>query len=351
MIVGIDVHKKSHAAALVDERGAPIATLTITNSREGVARLRRWLSEHGAEEAVVGIENAGGYGRLVCTALAAAGHEVLNVPAWRVKRERVHEGPGKSDPADAIAIALCVGRHREKLGPALEPPLIRAIALLDTHRRQSVTRRTDGIQRLRAVWAQVDPEAEAAVPNIAARRVLHHLKELDLGDGLAERAAARCIHDLACEIEALNERVAQLERQLSELLAESGDPFEDVPGVGLATTVILIAESGDVRRFRSHAAYARYGGLGPDPLRLGRHRRPTPSPPWRQPPGERLPPPHRRHAGSRRPPGPRLPRPQDRRGQDEARSPPSPQAAPLRPRLPAPPHLGRGNAPAAPDLT
>jgi transposase len=276
MIVGIDVHKRSHAAAIVDERGASIATLTIANSRAGVARLCRWLQEQSADGVAVGVENAGGYGRLLCAVLVASGHEVLNVPAWRVKRERVHEGPGKSDPADAVAIAQCVLRHRDKLGPALEPPLIRAIALLDTHRRQSVTRRTDAIQRLRAVWAQLDPEAECATSNVATKRALRHLKEIDFGDGLAELAAARCIHDLACEIEALNTRVAELERELAELLAAPGDPFADVRGAGLATTVTLIAQSGDVRRFRGDAAYARYGGSAPIPCgsgaTAGRHR-------------------------------------------------------------------------------
>jgi transposase len=276
MIVGIDVHKRSHAAALVDERGVAIATLTIPNSRDGVARFRRWLDEHGAEHALVGVENAAGCGRLVCAVLAAAGYEVLNVPAWRVKRERPHEGPGKSDPADAVAIASCVLRHREKLGPALEPPLIRAIAFLDTHRRQSVARRTDAIQRLRAVWAQVDPEAEAAVANVAAARALRKLKEIEFGEDLAERAAARCIRDLACELERLNERIRQLEAELASLLAEPGDPFADLRGARLATAVTLIAQSGDVRRFRSDAAYARYGGSAPIPCgsgtSAGRHR-------------------------------------------------------------------------------
>jgi transposase len=276
MTVGIDVHKRSHAAAIVDERGAPLATLTIANSREGARRLCRWLSEHGAEQATVGVENAAGYGRLVCAVLAAAGHEVLNVPAWRVHRERPQQGPGKSDPGDAVAIALCVLRDREKLGPALEPPLIRAIAFLETHRRQSVTRRSDAIQRLRAVWAQVDPEAEAAVPNIAAAKALRRLKQIELGDGLAEQAAARCIHDLAGEIEALNTRVTELETELQRLLSDTAAPFDDLPGAGLATTVTLIAQSGDVRRFRNEAAYARYGGAAPIPCgsgsTAGRHR-------------------------------------------------------------------------------
>jgi transposase len=200
----------------------------------------------------------------------------VNVPAWRVKRERVHEGPGKSDPGDAIAIAQCVLRHGDKLGPALEPPLIRAIALLETHRRQSVVRRTDAIQRLRAVWAQLDPEAEAATTNVATRRALRRLKEIDFGNGIAEQAATRCVRDLAQEIEALNGRVAELERELSELLATPGDPFADMRGAGLATAVTLIAESGDVRRFRSDAAYARFGGSAPIPCgsgaSAGRHR-------------------------------------------------------------------------------
>lgn len=34
MVVGIDVHKQSHTAALLDERGALIETLTIANSAE-----------------------------------------------------------------------------------------------------------------------------------------------------------------------------------------------------------------------------------------------------------------------------------------------------------------------------
>ncbi len=116
MVVGIDVHKESHTAALLDERGALVETLTIPNSVEGAAQLHDWLSKHGGGEAVVGIENAAGYGRLLCGALADAGHVVLNVPAWRTKRDRHAHGPGKSDASDAIAVAEVVLRRRSELG-------------------------------------------------------------------------------------------------------------------------------------------------------------------------------------------------------------------------------------------
>ena len=44
MVVGIDVHKRAHVAALLDERGGELATLGFANSPEGMreaARLAR----------------------------------------------------------------------------------------------------------------------------------------------------------------------------------------------------------------------------------------------------------------------------------------------------------------------
>ena len=130
MVIGVDVHKGSHTAALLDERGALIETVEVENSAAGAERLRVWLDAHGALGAVVGVENAAGYGRLLCAALAGSGFEVVNVPAWRTKRDRHAHGPGKSEAGDAIAIAEVVLRRRHELGDALEPALVRAFSLL-----------------------------------------------------------------------------------------------------------------------------------------------------------------------------------------------------------------------------
>jgi transposase len=60
------------------------------------------------------------------------------------------------------------------------------------------------------------------------------------------------------------------------MIDRHGDPFADLPGAGPATTVTLIAQSGDVRRYRNKDAYARYGGIAPIPCgsgtTAGRHR-------------------------------------------------------------------------------
>jgi len=98
MIVGVDVHRRAHCAALIDERGVVLGTLSFPNAAAGVRKLRAWLAARDADGAVVGIENGAGYGQLLCSSLAAAGHEVLNMPAWRTKRDRGRHGARQERP-------------------------------------------------------------------------------------------------------------------------------------------------------------------------------------------------------------------------------------------------------------
>lgn len=248
MVVGIDVHKRSHMAALLDERGGEIGTLGFANSPEGMRKLRAWLLEHDACEALVGVESPAGYGRLLVASLEAAGHEVLNVPAWRTHRERRRYGPGKTDPGDAIAVAQVVLRKRDQLGPALEPELVRALALLELQRRRLVRDRTQAIQRLRADWNQIDPVGEARVVNLTRQRELRPIKRISFGDSLVEQVAAHCIRDLARDIEDLNQRIAGLDSEIGQLLEEHGNPVSDLHGAGAQIAAAVIAHAGDVRR-------------------------------------------------------------------------------------------------------
>src|ERR671918_1242288 len=117
-------------------------------------------------------------------------------------------------------------------GPALEPELVRALALLELQRRRLVRDRTQAIQRLRADWNQVDPVGEARVVNLTRQRELRRLKRISFGDGLVEQVAARCIRDLAREIEDLNQRIAVLDTEIGQLLAEHGNPVGDLHGAG-----------------------------------------------------------------------------------------------------------------------
>jgi transposase len=276
VFVGVDVHKHVHAAALLDERGGELGTLLFANSPEGYRRLLSWLSGHAATDALIGVESPGSYGRALVGALAGAGHQVVHVPAWRTHRERRRQGPGKTDPGDALAIADVVRRKHAELGPALEPELVRALAMLELQRRRFVRDRTQAIQRLRADWTQLDPVAEAKVVRLDRQRPLRQLKRIRFGDSLAEQIAARCIRELARDIEHLNARIADLDAEIAQLLAEHGNPVADLHGAGTLLAATLIAHAGDVRRFKSPAAFARFCGAAPIPCgsgqTSGRHR-------------------------------------------------------------------------------
>jgi transposase len=276
LIVGIDVHKHTHAAALIDQRGGLIDALSIANGPNGYRQLIDWLVDHQAADAVIGVESPGSYGRCLVAALAGAGFEVLQVPAWRTHRERHRRGPGKTDPGDALSIAKVVLTNRDDLGPAEEPELVRALGMLELQRRRFVRDRTQAIQRLRADWTQLDPVAEGGTIRCDRKRELRKLKRIQLGDSLAQRTAARCIRELARDIDDLNHRIHDLDIEIADLLAEHGSPLEDIHGVGSNLAAIIVAQAGDVRRFRDAGAFARFCGAAPIPCgsgqTSGRHR-------------------------------------------------------------------------------
>jgi len=276
VFVGIDVHKHTHAAALLDERGGERGILTFANSPAGYQRLIGWLADRDAARAVIGVESPGSYGRCLVGALAAAGHEVLHVPAWRTHRERRRQGPGKTDPGDALAVADVVRRKRTELGPALQPELVRAISMLELQRRRFVLDRTQAIQRLRSDWTQIDPVAEAEVVHLDRQRELRRLKRISFGESMVARIAATTIHQLAADIEGLNGRITELEAEIAALLEQHGNPVEDLLGAGNQIAAALISHAGDVRRFKDAAAFARYCGAAPIPCGSGqtaaRHR-------------------------------------------------------------------------------
>jgi transposase len=88
---------------------------------------------------------------------------------------------------------------------------------------------------------------------------------LQLGESLASRTATRCIRELALDVEDLNMRITQLDREIAELLAEHGNPLADLHGAGSNLAATIVARACDVRRFRSASAFARFCGAAPIP--------------------------------------------------------------------------------------
>ena len=124
MTCGIDWAENHHDVALVDEDGTLIAKKRITADMGGFRELLELIAEHGGGPAStpVAIETDK---NLLVVGLAAAGFTVypINPRALARYRERHSQSGGKSDPADATALAHVLrtdetiaksadGRHR-----------------------------------------------------------------------------------------------------------------------------------------------------------------------------------------------------------------------------------------------
>jgi hypothetical protein len=106
VMIGIDPHKGSHTAAMLDRRRRELRQITVSAGHRQVAELLAWVD--GVRPRTWAVECAGGLGYLLSQQLVAAGETVVDVPATLASRVRVL-GTGqsmKTDPNDARSVAL-----------------------------------------------------------------------------------------------------------------------------------------------------------------------------------------------------------------------------------------------------
>jgi transposase len=96
--IGVDPHKASHTAAVLDERGRLLGQQRIPATLEGYQLLRQWAGRW--PQRCWAVEGAHGIGRALAQRLVGDGEQVLDVPAKLAARVRVLSvGHGrKSDP-------------------------------------------------------------------------------------------------------------------------------------------------------------------------------------------------------------------------------------------------------------
>jgi hypothetical protein len=111
VMIGIDPHKGSHTAVVVDDREVVIDQIRVKTTAGQLGQLRAWAS--GYVDRCWAVESARGLGYLISQQLVAAGERVIDVPPMMASRVRLL-GSGKSqktDPNDARSVAIAALRH------------------------------------------------------------------------------------------------------------------------------------------------------------------------------------------------------------------------------------------------
>ena len=110
VMIGIDPHKGSHTATMLDRSERELRRVTVRAGRRQVTELLQWVD--GVKPRTWAVECAGGMGYLLSQQLVAVGEAVLDVPATLASRVRVL-GTGqstKTDPNDARSVAVAALR-------------------------------------------------------------------------------------------------------------------------------------------------------------------------------------------------------------------------------------------------
>jgi transposase len=264
--IGVDSHKDSLAASAVDELGAEQAAASFANTWAGHRALRAWLPPG---ERRIGIEGSAGFGAALAQSLLNAGEVVLEVPPQLTVRERRHAGrPGKSDPADALAIARITARE-PRLRVVQTPALSDELKLLVTAREELVAERIRHANQLHADLVVLRPGYGAQLVALRSARQLGQASRLLTGSALRCQLARRRLARLG----RLDAEIAELEHQIAARVRASRSSLPALTGVAALIAASLLAESGDVRRFRNAAAFAAASGTAPIPASSGQHQR------------------------------------------------------------------------------
>ena len=269
VVLGADLHKRSHTIVVIDATGRRLAEKTIAATDTGHLELRRWAAQW--PERTWGLEDCRHLSRRLDAELVRAGESVVRVsPKLMAGARRSGREPGKSDPIDALAVARAVLREPDLPVASLDGP-DRALRLLVDHREDLVGERTRHEQRLR--WFLV----ELAVPEPAPRSLGRMTAQAALASALAGRTepVARFARDLVDRITRLSADIRALEHEIETLVRDLAPTLLALPGCGALTAAKIVGETAGMTRFRSKGAFARHNGSAPVPVWSGnvvRHR-------------------------------------------------------------------------------
>lgn len=266
VVVGADVHKRTHTFVAVDEVGRELGHKTFDATTAGHQAAVRWARERFGTDLVWAIEDCRHLSARLERDLLTAGQSVVRVPPkMMAEQRRIARTRGKSDPIDAAAVARAALREPD-LPVATHDETSRELKLLVDRRDDLVKHRTATVNRL--LWRVHEIEPGWA-PKARSLDLAKHQQILaDRLAGLPGIVAELARAELADVVE-LTGRINQLERRISGLVEKAAPTLLAMPGVGALTAAKIVGEAAGVTRFKSEAAFARHAGIAPIPVWSG----------------------------------------------------------------------------------
>lgn len=161
VMIGIDPHKGSHAAAAVNGDEEVVAEVEVKATKRQTRELLDWAERF--PERRWAVESANGHGYLLAQQLVAAGEHVVDVPSTLASRARVLDSTRaqKNDANDARSVAI-VALHQDGLRQVRAEDHVAVLRMLPGLAR--LTFAELGVARLGRGSAPVESRAVLARP-------------------------------------------------------------------------------------------------------------------------------------------------------------------------------------------
>jgi transposase len=267
-VVGVDTHRDTHTAAILDPNGGLVAQLEVPSNPAGYQALLGFVTERAPDRRCWALEGTGCYGAGLAGFLQARGEWVVEVD--RPKRPRGRNG-AKSDPLDAIR----AGREalsREHLACPRQRGEREALRVLQLARSGAVKVAADARRHLKALLVTAPEPLRAVLRQgtwlVQARACAAF--QAEPAAAVEDRATVQALRLTAQRALAAHGEAEALEKELRGLVMAMAPVLLAQPGVGPVTAAQLLISWSHPGRLRSEAAFAMLAGVAPIEASSGR---------------------------------------------------------------------------------
>ena len=304
--VGLDLHKDTHTAVIIDCWDEKIDSITIENKPSDFTKLMNKVKKHaGNLTPVYGLEDVHGYGRSLAVFLIERGMIVKEVNSALSFMERMsYPTTKKSDDWDANCIASVLLRKLDTLPDANQQDLYWTIKMMVNRRDaivKSVTTLTNQLHEnlnynypsYKKFFSDVNGKtALAFYEKYPSPKHLQGVNDEELAEFLRKPSHNSCstrkakeildivesdgdttreyqesrdfiIQSIVRDIAFKSEEIKKVEAEMKKLLKLLDLKLETIPGVDTVTAIALVAHIGDIKRFRNADKLAKFSGIAP----------------------------------------------------------------------------------------
>ena len=304
-IVGIDIGKNHHEASIVSPEGKQIGrSLRFATTHKGADSLMSFIFKNiGNSPCVFGMEATGHYWYPIYSFLKAKGYTIYVInPIQSDSLRKMYIRQTKNDSIDSFLIAEVI-RFGQFGTTSMADENILAMRQLCRYRDSVISSRTEIKLRIGTIMEQIFPEYEKQFSSLWVRTSMGILEKYltpenienapidelfeiikDKSHNRLTRAKAISIKEAAADtfgikiaqdafsfqLKQLIDRMNFLDKQIEALDCQILEYYEKfdcylhtIPGIGMIAAATILAEIGDINRFKSSSALVAFAGIDP----------------------------------------------------------------------------------------